>query len=298
MAEKKTILVVDDEEHMRSLIRYNLSRENYDVMAAKDGVEGIEMVKKQKPDLIISDVMMPRMDGYDFCRSMRMSSDTMAIPFIFLTAKGQLPDKIEGLKTGADDYITKPFVPRELVEMVNARLNRVEIYKEMADTDKLTGLLNRRGLDEHLDAEIIRAKRLNIPLSVGMLDVDLFRKINERYGHVAGDEALAKIAAAIRATLGKDGVAGRFGGEEFVVIMPGKKGAAAAEMLESIRCAIEDLSFDDKTMKVSVSIGEACYPNDAGDDKALIERSDQALFKAKSSGRNRVVSYSKAGGEN
>jgi len=292
MEEVKKVLIVDDEEHMRALLKYNLSKENYDIRTANDGEQALEEVKKQIPDLIISDVMMPRMDGYEFCMTLREDPKTKTIPFIFLTAKGQLPDKIAGLKKGADDYLTKPFVPKELVEMVNARLKRVQVYKEMADTDALTGLYNKRSLLEHIHAEMIRAKRMGILLCIGFIDIDFFRTINNRYGHSVGDEVLISVSGAIRKSIQKEDFAGRYGGEEFMVIYVAKTVEQAAVDLEELRKNIEQLSFAQPDLKVMVSIGVSCFPDDGGDLKELVSKADQAMYQAKHTGMNRVVTYS------
>lgn len=297
MGNKKCVLVVEDEEHMRALLQYNLNRENYEVCTAKDGFEGLEEVKKQKPDLIISDIMMPKMDGYEFCKTLRDDPKNKTIPFIFLTAKGQLPDKVEGLRTGADDYITKPFVPRELIEMVNARLERVDVYKKMADIDELTELYNHRSLLEQLTAEVIRGRRLDIPICVGFLDIDLFRKINERFGHPVGDAVLKKIAETVKKPLEKEDVAGRWGGEEFLVIFPAKTGAQAFDSLETMRAEIEKLSFPEKGLSVTVSIGVSSFPSDAKSVDELVALADKAMYRAKNTGRNRTVLYSTITGE-
>ncbi len=293
MEIKKKVLVVEDEAHMRALLEYNLKKENYDVDTAKDGCEGLEEVKKQKPDLIISDIMMPKMDGYEFCKTLREDRDTKTIPFIFLTAKGQLPDKVEGLRTGADDYITKPFIPKELIEMVNARLKRVEVYKKMADVDELSGLYNHRALQEHLTAETIRARRLGIPVSLGFMDIDLFRKINERYGHPAGDQVIKKLAAVMKDSIDKEDIVGRWGGEEFILIFPARTENEAFKRLEEIREKIGKTGFAEDGLSITVSIGLSSFPDDAQTEDELIEKADKALFRAKSTGSNRTVSYSK-----
>jgi diguanylate cyclase (GGDEF)-like protein len=292
MESRKKVLVVEDEEHMRALLKYNLVKENYDVDTAKDGFEGLEEVKKQKPDLIISDIMMPKMDGYEFCRTLREDPKNKTIPFIFLTAKGQLPDKVEGLRTGADDYITKPFIPKELIEMVNARLKRVEVYKKMADIDELTELYNHRSTLEQLTAELIRAKRLELSICVGFLDIDLFRKINERFGHPVGDRVLIKLAEAIKKLLDKEDIAGRWGGEEFLIIFPEKTEEQAFKGLEAIRTGTEELTFAEEGLSVTVSIGVSSFPADARNVDELVALADKALYRAKSTGRNRTVLYS------
>jgi diguanylate cyclase (GGDEF)-like protein len=292
MDKKKRILIVEDEDHMLSLLRYNLGREDFEIGVAHNGEEGLGEVKKNRPDLIVSDIMMPKMDGYEFCRELRKEPDTKTIPFIFLTARGQLPDKIEGLRTGADDYITKPFVPKELVEMVNARLSRVEIYKEMANSDGLTGFYNQKATKEYLGAEVIRAGRLKIPLSVGFMDIDLFRKVNERFGHPSGDSVLQTVAETIRGMMNKEDVAGRWGGEEFLLILPGVDESEALVRFENIREKISRLTFIDKELTVSFSIGAATYPADAQSAEELVKKADMALLRAKKTGRNRVVSFS------
>ena len=297
MDKKKRILIVEDEDHMLSLLRYNLGKEDYEIDVAHNGEEGLGEVKKNRPDLIVSDVMMPKMDGYEFCRELRKEPDTKTIPFIFLTARGQLPDKIEGLRTGADDYITKPFVPRELIEMVNARLSRVEIYKDMASSDGLTGFYNQKATKEYLGAEVIRAGRLKIPLSVGFMDIDLFRKINERYGHPMGDQVLKKLAEVIKGSVSREDIAGRWGGEEFVLIFPTKTEEQAFDRLEDIRKKIESVKFIDRGPTVTISIGTSSFPNDADNADELVEKADKALFRAKSTGRNRIVRCSELGEE-
>jgi len=292
MEKKKRILIVEDEDHMLSLLKYNLGKEDFDIKIAHNGEEGLSEAQKFKPDLIVSDVMMPKMDGYEFCRNLRKDPDTKAIPFIFLTARGQLPDKIEGLRTGADDYITKPFVPKELIEMVNARLNRVAVYKEMAETDQLTGLFNQKAMKEYLCAELIRAGRMNIPVSVGFMDIDLFRKVNERFGHPSGDKVLAAVAETIRSILNREDVAGRWGGEEFLVIFPGINEEEALARLNKLSEKIAHLSFQEKGLTVSISIGVSTFPTDSLVPEELIKKSDEALFRAKRTGRDRVVSFS------
>ena len=298
MSDKRKILVVEDDDRILTLLKYNLDRENFDVTTARDGIEGLEAIKAQRPDLVISDVMMPRMDGFSFCKALRKDPDTQGIPFIFLTARGQLPDKIEGLQDGADDYLTKPFDPRELMEMVNARMARTEVYKKIADTDGLTKLINRRALMDRLWREF---KNLSPDkrISVGFIDVDLFRKVNERFGHPAGDEALVAIANVLREISVKSGFAGRYGGEEFLVVLPGKDRKKAGPVLEDIRSSVEKLTFSQKDLKVTISAGIAGYPEDGKDPESLIAAADKALFRAKQTGSNRVVMFSEMeGGRN
>jgi diguanylate cyclase (GGDEF)-like protein len=176
--------------------------------------------------------------------------------------------------------------------MVNARLSRVEIYKEMASSDGLTGFYNQKATKEYLCAEVIRADRLNIPLSVGFMDIDLFRKVNERFGHPSGDSVLKTVAETLRGMMNKEDVAGRWGGEEFLLILPGNGESEALVRLENIREKISRLTFPDKELTVSFSIGVATYPGDALTAEELVKKADMALLRAKKTGRNRVVSFS------
>lgn len=287
------ILIVDDESHMLELLRYNFKKEGYEVAVASDGAEGVESVKKEKPDLIISDVMMPRMDGIEFCKALREKEETNSIPFIFLTAKGQLPDKITGLKTGADDYITKPFIPRELIEMVNTRLKRISVYKEKAEIDELTNIYNRKYFKDKLASDLSKAERLGIPLALGFIDIDRFGEVNDRYGHPVGDIVLRDLAGVMKRLVSGENTLARYGGEEFVVIMPVSREDEDLKLMEEICRRVEDARFSysgkEIELKVTVSIGVAFFPRDAKDADSIISAADRALYIAKNGGRNRVA---------
>ena len=220
------------------------------------------------------------------------------VPFIFLTAKGQLPEKVEGLRTGADDYLTKPFDPRELIEMVNARLSRVEVYKKMADYDEFTGLFNHTAIEEQLNAELKKAGDIHGETSIGFIDIDSFGKINDKFGHPFGNRVLRKVAEVLKSSEGEGGVAGRWGGEEFVVIYPCRRKEESFEKLEEIRRKISSLNFGESGINVTVSIGVASFPGDAASSEELIVKADRAMFMAKDAGRNRTVKFSENGGEN
>ena len=290
---QRKILIVDDERHMLELLKYNFKKEGYDVSLASNGEEGLQIVKKEKPDLVISDIMMPKMNGFDFCKALRNEKEFDSIPFIFLTAKGQLPDKIAGLKTGADDYITKPFIPRELIEMVNTRFRRAQVYKEKADTDDLTATYGRRAIKERLDEDVSRAKRLGVPLSLAFIDIDVFGKVNEEFGHPVGDVVLRDIANVIMQGVRQEDSVGRYGGEEFLVMMPATAVKEAYEIIENVRRNIENKKFNYQgkllDLKITVSIGLAWCPQDAEDADKLISMADKALYLAKEAGRNKTM---------
>jgi len=286
---------VDDEKHMQELVKYHLLKNGYEVRVAGNGLEALDAVKQSKPDLIISDVMMPKMDGYEFCKKLREDDETKTIPFIFLTAKGQLPDKIQGLKTGADDYIVKPFNPEELMQMVKARSKRVEVYMEVANLDELTGIYNLRYLRERLREELDRAIKTSRYLVVSFIDIDQFGKVNDSLGHPAGDQVLKRIAEIIKENIRFSDILARYGGEEFIVILEETNQEDAYQVMERVRKAVESEKYKYKdrelNIKVTVSIGISSYPKNGGADQELIEKADKALYKAKESGRNKVLIY-------
>lgn len=291
----KKILVVDDEKHMQELLKYHLLKNGYEVRVAGNGLEALAEVKQSKPDLIISDVMMPKMDGYEFCKKLREEDETKTIPFIFLTAKGQLPDKIQGLKIGADDYIVKPFNPEELMQMVKARSKRVEIYMEAANLDELTGIYNLRYLRERLKEELDKAIKTSQYLTVCFIDIDQFSKVNDTLGHPVGDQVIKRIAEIMKENIRISDILARYGGEEFVAVLEETNPEDAYRVMERVRNAIENERFrykdKDLNIKVTVSIGVAGYPKNEKVGQELIEKADKALYMAKEQGRNRVVIY-------
>jgi len=286
---------VDDEKHMQELVKYHLLKNGYEVRVAGNGLEALDAVKQSKPDLIISDVMMPKMDGYEFCKKLREDDETKTIPFIFLTAKGQLPDKIQGLKTGADDYIVKPFNPEELMQMVKARSKRVETYLEIANLDELTGIYNLRYLRERLKEELDKAIKTSQYLAVGFIDIDQFSKVNDTLGHPTGDQVLKRIAEVIKENIRFSDILARYGGEEFVAVLEETDPEDACKVMERVRSAIENERFrykdKDLNIKVTVSIGIAGYPKNGKVDQELIEKADRALYRAKDMGKNKVIIY-------
>ncbi len=291
----KNVLVVDDEKHMQELLKYHLLKNGYEVRVSGNGLEALAEVKQSKPDLIISDVMMPKMDGYEFCKKLREDDGTKTIPFIFLTAKGQLPDKIQGLKIGADDYIVKPFNPEELMQMVKARSKRVEIYMEAANLDELTGIYNLRYLRERLKEDLDKAIKTSQYLAVCFIDIDQFSKVNDTLGHPVGDQVIKRIAEVIKENIRFSDILARYGGEEFVAVLEETNPEDAHRIMERVRGAIENERFrykdKDLNIKVTVSIGVAGYPKNEKVGQELIEKADKALYMAKEQGRNRVVIY-------
>lgn len=299
------ILVADDEPINRSLIQRRLEREGYRVFTAENGRRAVELARETLPDLIILDVMMPEMDGLEACRLIKEGETTHDLPVIFLSARDETEMKVNGLTLGANDYISKPFKAEELLARVSVsiRMKRerdllrasadaarasAEVAHEQAMTDALTGLLNRYGLQRALQREQAEARRYQRPLSCLLIDLDNFKTINDTYGHPAGDVSLQQIAGILtKAVRGSDMVF-RYGGEEFLVLLPETNLEGAAALAEKIRLAADAQLFGSgHIFPLTLSAGVASLlEQESGHD--MIARADMALYDAKSGGRNRV----------
>ena len=296
-AERATVLVVDDSPGIIQNLAEVLEQD-YEVIFATRGARALEQVLSRPVDLVLLDVVMPEMDGYEVCRRIKEMEETCDIPVIFLTAKGEAEDEAMGLDLGAVDYIGKPFSP----PVVRARVRTHIELKHKRDTlqrlslvDGLTGVANRRRFDEVLEQEWRRARREGHPLSLLMFDVDHFKQFNDRYGHLDGDDCLRRVAQAIDASGSRPGdLAARYGGEEFVFLLPNSDAAGALAVAERCRGAVEALGIPHQgsgaAPVVTVSIGVATHrPDDDALVSALLEAADDALYRAKRGGRNRAV---------
>jgi len=306
MAKAKVLLVEDDPVQASVTIEL-LRKTGYEVLHAEDGINAIKSVKHDKPDIILLDVIMPGMDGYEVCRWLKLEETTKGIPVIMLTVKKELSDKISGLQIGADDYLPKPYNELELNARIYASLRTKALQDElrmknkqledlldrvnyMAITDALTGLYNRRRFHDVLSGEFERAKRYSTPFSLLMLDIDYFKKINDTFGHNAGDSVLKEVSEIIMKSIREIDTAARYGGEEFMVILPSTDRINAKVAAERMRNAIEQFSFSGVSSRITVSIGIAGMPDDKVDNEdKLIRCSDFALYRAKQLGRNRSV---------
>jgi len=298
-----SVLIVDDSENVRDLIIRTLREaalfDHY--YQASDGIEGIKSLISTKVDLIICDLEMPRMDGFKFMSMVNSRHDLRDIPIIMLTGREDRDLKIKGLEQGACDYVTKPFDAGELVARVKVQLKikalqdelkkSNERLKELSNTDPLTNLFNRRYLTKALNSELLRAERTGDCLSLIILDIDHFKKVNDTYGHQNGDLVLSVIAAEAQTHLRCYDIAARYGGEEFVLVLPGTSLTGGMEVAERLREEIEALSFAPPMDKLSltISLGVAHFPSPLVDDmESLIRQADEALYRAKQKGRNRV----------
>lgn len=297
------VLVIDDSKRTRAQIISALGEASLfdDYRVANDGLEGFKSLMVAKPDLIICDLEMPNVDGFKFLQLVNTRPELQGIPIIILTSNQKREAKIRGLEQGAWDYVTKPFDAAELVARVKVHLkikrlqdelNRAtDHFRELSNTDPLTNLYNRRFLAEILESELQRAKRLHTFVSLLIVDIDHFKKVNDIYGHQMGDRVLVSVAESLREGLRTYDIASRYGGEEFVLVLPGTPLTGGLEVAERLRKAVRSLKFPvpmDKVV-ITVSVGVAMFPTELIDGfDSLFNRADEALYRAKQSGRNRV----------
>jgi diguanylate cyclase (GGDEF)-like protein len=295
------ILIVDDSRLIAHVAKTMLTKRGHEIIVAQDGKAGLEAAKSEKPDIILLDVIMPIMDGYEVCEHLKEDDSTKEIPIIMVTSKAEAADKVKGLELGALDYVTKPFDEGELIARVNIHLRLRELYEavqeqnrqlqEMANRDGLTGLYNHRYFHEQLSQDFLRAKRYHENLSCVLFDIDFFKKFNDTYGHQTGDIVLKALASVVQRATRESDLSARYGGEEFALILYHTDGPAAYEMAERLRTMVESHEVQDNgnVLRVTISLGVATFPHErVHDSKELVDYADQALYKAKDNGRNRV----------
>jgi len=309
---KARILVIEDSPQQAELIVKMLENTGYAALWANGGIEGLTMAKDEQPDLVLLDVVMEDMDGHAVCRWLKVHESTSTIPVIMLTVKSDVNDRVEGLNVGADDYLPKPFEQKELEARIYAalrrRMAREELQKKnseleemlhrveyMAMTDSLTGLFNRRRFNDILKREFATTWRYHNQLTCVMLDIDWFKKINDRYGHPAGDEVLKAVAGVLNDNLREVDIVARYGGEEFALLLPhtSKSQAmiAAERIMESIRKV--RVETDEGVIGFTVSMGLASVDDvKTNDVEDLIRSADRALYEAKRLGRDQIVRFS------
>ncbi|HPE70177.1 MAG TPA: diguanylate cyclase [Thermotogota bacterium] len=296
--KKEKILIVDDNKENISILM-DLFRDRYKIVPAIHPQRALEIARSDSPpDIILLDILMPGMDGYEVCNVLKNDEDTKKIPVIFVTAVSEVMDAARGFALGAVDYITKPFHPPMVKARVHMHLDlkrKQELLEEFAFIDALTEIPNRRRLDEVLGNELHRATRSNQPLSVIMMDIDYFKEYNDSYGHGKGDEALRMVAGTIQGSLQRAGdFVARYGGEEFLAILPYSNPEQARAVSEQIRKNVQGLHIAHGHSPVSpvvtISVGGVTLvPNLATTPCGVIEQADKAMYQAKQDGKNRVV---------
>ena len=293
---KPRILIVDDERFNLNTL-HGLLKDDYKIMVATSGEQALKAVVTGRPDLILLDINMPGMDGYEVCRILKSDTLTMGVPIIFITGLSDADDETRGLELGAADYITKPFnlsVVRARVRTQMRLKQQSDLLESFAFRDGLTGLANRRAFDDRAASEWNRCMRAGLPLSAMMIDVDHFKLYNDSYGHARGDDCLRAVAQALALKVQRAGdFVARYGGEEFVVLLPDADPASALAVGESLRHAVESLGMEHRASKVcghvTISVGVAsAHPSESGGLAALLERADSMLYACKAAGRNCV----------
>lgn len=303
----KTILVVDDVPVNIQLLSTYLSSEGYTIISAKDGQHALDMVYENTPDLVLLDVMMPKINGFEVCKKLKSSEDTKFIPVIMLTALNDLENKIKGMDSGADDFITKPFNRMELLARVRSLLrikylhdelqkkiielqSTKEELRQLSITDGLTGLYNYRYFKEQFTQEISRALRHALNVSLIMIDIDHFKNFNDQNGHPAGDRVLQELGSLLKSNIRNIDMAARYGGEEFTLILIETDKNSALVVAEKIRKLIETNKFHHEEKqplgKITISSGLSTFPEDGHEFSTLVEKADQRLYRAKQAGRN------------
>jgi len=294
--EFQKVLVADDDAVNREVLG-GLLKPEYTVLLAKNGAQALERAARHQPDLILLDVLMPDMDGYEVLRRLRADPQLEHIAVIFISGLDRPEDEATGLKLGAADYITKPFNQTVVMARVALHLQVVRqrrMLERLANIDGLTELANRRRYDEMVALEWQRARRSGLPLSLALLDIDAFKQYNDRYGHPAGDRALRSVArAAASATRRPADLAARYGGEELVLLLPETGALEAARIVAQLREAIAMLNIAHEASNVApvltASVGGATLePGSQESQAALFEAADAELYRAKQAGRNRI----------
>jgi diguanylate cyclase (GGDEF)-like protein len=306
------ILIAEDQPVAALYLRRSLEKMGHRAEVAPDGEAAWRMIRRGDIPLLISDWMMPHLDGLELCRRLRAARSDRYIYIILLTSLDRREDRVKGLRAGADDFLTKPPDPDELAVRLEIAERILAVHDqlarqnarlaELASTDELTGVKNRRRFREDLDLFFAQADRQGFPLSLVMLDIDHFKQYNDAFGHPAGDLVLQKVGTLLRSIVRGHDVVARYGGEEFVVLLPTTGPTQALEVAERLRNAIADQDWPHRP--VTASFGVATTEPDTPDAATLVGQADRALYLAKAAGRDRtavsgqwsVVSREKTGG--
>lgn len=314
MAQPPRILVVDDNPQNLDVLIKGL--ESYRISVAVDGEEALELAEKTEPDIILMDVMMPGMDGFEACARLKRGP-AQDVPVIFMTALSDTENKLKGFRAGGVDYVTKPFQLEEVLARVSAHvtirrqrqdllrrneelrhkneliMDQARRLEEMAVTDPLTKLPNRRGFLNAAEKEHTRALRSGSPLCVLMGDIDHFKKFNDTWGHDCGDMVLVGVADLLNSCMRTYDLAARWGGEEFIILLPGTALDGGRAAAETVRTAVEAarFSYKNESLQVTITLGAANLRNGASLEDC-IKWADNALYEGKKTGRNCVFTAS------
>lgn len=304
MQTLRDILVAEDDAVTRRRLAFLLKKNGYTVDLAEDGETAWRLFQENPYPIVLTDWSMPGMDGPDLCKLIReFEHENEYTYLILITGKTEKSKVAEGLASGADDYVTKPFDSGELLarlrtgqRIISLQSSMREAHRQLqvqASRDGLTGVMNRRALEDRLREVFSYSQRRGASLSVALLDLDYFKAVNDTYGHQVGDDVLKAAASRVQSVIREYDAVGRYGGEEFLVMLPDTSVEEAKMVAERIRKAVEQAEVSSReqvSVAVTVSVGVATVSGEYREDaKSLVERADNALYQAKKEGRNRVV---------
>ncbi len=303
------VLVAEDDAVTREYLTTLLKVHGFEVSIAEDGHRAVAKARDGNLDLILLDIMMPGMDGLDCCRLIKGFTQDAFLPVVLLTARADIDSRVAGLRIGADDYVCKPFDERELLARLHNLLRLKRLHDQINDAkerlatlaikDELTQLYNYRYLQTRLNDEFKRAERYREPLSCVMVDVDHFKRVNDRLGHVAGDHALREVAQRLLKAVREIDVVARYGGEEFLLVLPSTNFSGALSVAERVWRSIGSEPFNlpnSEAERVTASVGVAVYPSrDIKNKDQLVKAADRALYQAKDEGRDRICVFQHQG---
>ena len=288
-----TVLAVDDDPNVLAALRAVLSDAGHRLVTLEDPLRFWDVLEDTRPGLLLLDLDMPEVSGIELCRAVRHDARWSTLPVMFLTGSAGPESVREIFAAGADDYVAKPIVGPELTARISNRMERVALFRAMADTDPLTGLANRRKSQEVLDRLVLLADRYNQPLSLAVLDLDRFKQVNDRHGHAVGDAVLRRLGELLGQAFRGEDVAARWGGEEFIVGTYGMTKHDAVQRLAAVleQFRLEGFAGNEGDFHVTFSAGVAQYGVDGPDVDAIYRAADEVLYWAKASGRDRVLPF-------
>ena len=302
---KKTVysvLVVDDDPEVGQFMLSCIHRLGHDVEWSDHPFKAMELLAQKNYDIVVTDIKMPDMDGLTLLKRIKKLNDDIEV--VVITGYGSIENALDCINAGALDYLIKPFSVEQIQVALIKTIRHIELkalakerehYLEMSYEDPLTGIYNRRFFDEALRLEIIKSSRQQTSFCLFMIDVDHFKRFNDSFGHLMGDEALAKLGAVFRSVCRGYDIVTRYGGEEFAIIFPGASRDMAASLCDRLMTEIGNLAKQlpkiSATEELTISIGVSCFPKDAASARDLIEKADIALYEAKRTGRNRYRRY-------
>ncbi len=288
-ADAGKVLIIDDSPAMVAFFAAHLSAAGFVTQTLTDPMQALEALADSPPELILLDMNMPGASGQELARVIRQQDAYLSIPIVFLSAESDIGRQREAMSTGGDEFLQKPIEPEHLISAVRSRIIRYRALRALMVRDSLTGLLNHTSFKERLRAEVARARRLGKPLSVGLIDIDHFKRVNDSHGHPAGDRVIRNLSRLLRQRLRGADVIGRYGGEEFAVALVDTPMESARGVLEAIRESFAAIAHQAGAteFRCSFSAGLAQSPP-CEDAESLIQHADEALYRAKRGGRNRV----------